>query len=72
MLAFLAVGVLTYPPRKVVKGINPFRHSHYTLGENAISACGLKSATPVVSCVVANIKILIKFRFFDNLYGLPI
>ena len=50
-----------------LKGINPFRHSHYTLGENAISACGLKSATLVASCVVANFKILIDFRFFDNL-----
>ena len=30
-------------------------------------SCGLKSATPVASCVVADFKISIKFKFFDNL-----
>ena len=32
-------------------------------------SCGLKSATLVTSCVVADFKISIKFKFFDNLRG---
>ena len=70
MPTFLAVRGTYVPTNEssepCLKGINPFRHSHYTLGENAISACGLKSATPVASYVVVNFKFLIKFKLFDK------